>query len=122
VSAMQGATVSAGFARALVEFAVAKGADEGSLLAAADLRAEHFADADDRVPFERFVALMRAAGIPSRVVVGYLGGELNTAGDYLIVRQSDAHAWAEIWLAGRGWVRVDPTGAIAPERMPPRQQ
>jgi AraC-like DNA-binding protein len=61
VSAMQGATVSAGFARALVEFAVAKGADEGSLLAAADLRAEHFADADDRVPFERFVALMRAA-------------------------------------------------------------
>ncbi|BAV35083.1 transglutaminase [Sulfuricaulis limicola] len=70
---------------------------------------EHYAAA--------FVALMRAAGIPSRVVVGYLGGELNTAGDYLIVRQSDAHAWAEIWLAGRGWVRVDPTGAIAPERI-----
>jgi transglutaminase-like putative cysteine protease len=70
---------------------------------------EHYAAA--------FVALMRAAGIPSRVVVGYLGGELNTAGDYLIVRQSDAHAWAEIWLAERGWVRVDPTGAIAPERI-----
>jgi transglutaminase-like putative cysteine protease len=70
---------------------------------------EHYASA--------FVALMRAAGIPSRVVVGYLGGELNTAGDYLIVRQSDAHAWAEIWVAERGWVRVDPTGAIAPERI-----
>ncbi|MEW6330031.1 MAG: DUF3488 and transglutaminase-like domain-containing protein, partial [Pseudomonadota bacterium] len=70
---------------------------------------EHYAAA--------FVALMRAAGIPSRVVVGYLGGELNTAGDYLIVRQSDAHAWTEIWVAPRGWVRVDPTGAIAPERI-----
>ena len=70
---------------------------------------EHFAAA--------FVTLMRAAGIPSRVVVGYLGGELNTAGNYLIVRQSDAHAWAEIWTAERGWVRVDPTGAIAPERI-----
>ncbi|MCR4300035.1 MAG: DUF3488 and transglutaminase-like domain-containing protein [Sulfuricaulis sp.] len=70
---------------------------------------EHYAAA--------FVTLMRAAGIPSRVVLGYLGGELNTAGDYLIVRQSDAHAWAEIWMAGRGWVRVDPTGAIAPERI-----
>jgi transglutaminase-like putative cysteine protease len=70
---------------------------------------EHFAAA--------FVTLMRAAGIPSRVVVGYLGGELNTAGDYLIVRQSDAHAWAEIWTQERGWVRVDPTGAVAPERI-----
>lgn len=70
---------------------------------------EHYASA--------FVTLMRAVGIPSRVVVGYLGGELNTAGGYLIVRQSDAHAWAEIWLAERGWVRVDPTGAIAPERI-----
>lgn len=70
---------------------------------------EHYASA--------FVTLMRAAGIPSRVVVGYLGGEFNTAGDYLIVRQSDAHAWAEIWLKDRGWVRVDPTGAVAPERI-----
>ena len=70
---------------------------------------EHYASA--------FVTLMRAAGIPSRVVVGYLGGELNTAGDYMIVRQSDAHAWAEIWTAERGWVRVDPTGAVAPERI-----
>lgn len=70
---------------------------------------EHFASA--------FVTLMRAAGIPSRVVVGYLGGELNTVGNYLIVRQSDAHAWAEIWTPERGWVRVDPTGAVAPERI-----
>lgn len=70
---------------------------------------EHYASA--------FVTLMRAAGIPSRVVVGYLGGELNTAGDYMIVRQSDAHAWAEIWTTERGWVRVDPTSAVAPERI-----
>jgi transglutaminase-like putative cysteine protease len=70
---------------------------------------EHYASA--------FVTLMRAAGIPSRMVIGYLGGELNPAGHYLIVRQSDAHAWAEIWLPQRGWVRVDPTAAIAPERI-----
>ena len=64
-----------------------------------------------------FVFLMRAAGVPARVVTGYLGGEYNEIGNYYIVRQSDAHAWAEIWLAGQGWVRVDPTGAIAPARM-----
>jgi hypothetical protein len=70
---------------------------------------EHFAAA--------FVTLMRAAGIPSRVVTGYQGGELNTAGDYLVVTQADAHAWAEVWLAEQGWVRVDPTAAVAPERI-----
>jgi len=64
-----------------------------------------------------FVFLMRAAGIPARVVTGYLGGELNPVGDYLVVRQSDAHAWAEVWLEGDGWVRVDPTAAVAPERI-----
>ncbi len=64
-----------------------------------------------------FVTLMRAAGIPARAVAGYQGGEFNPAGDYLIVRQSDAHAWAEVWLAQRGWVRVDPTAAVAPERI-----
>jgi transglutaminase-like putative cysteine protease len=70
---------------------------------------EHYASA--------FVFLMRAANIPARVVTGYLGGEFNNVGNYYIVRQSDAHAWAEVWLAGQGWVRVDPTAAIAPDRV-----
>ena len=60
---------------------------------------------------------MRAAGIPARVVTGYQGGMYNSAGGYWIVRNSDAHAWAEVWLTGRGWVRVDPTAAVAPERI-----
>jgi transglutaminase-like putative cysteine protease len=64
-----------------------------------------------------FVTLMRAAGVPSRIVEGYLGGEYNPAGKYWIVRQSDAHAWAEIWLPQQGWLRVDPTAAVAPERV-----
>lgn len=70
---------------------------------------EHFAAS--------FVFLMRAAGVPARVVTGYLGGELNPVGDYLVVRQSDAHAWAEVWLERDGWVRVDPTAAVARERI-----
>nr|WP_220810806.1 DUF3488 and transglutaminase-like domain-containing protein [Cupriavidus sp. UME77] len=64
-----------------------------------------------------FVFLMRAAGVPARVVTGYLGGEYNPIGGNYIVRQADAHAWAEIWLEGRGWVRVDPTSAVAPSRV-----
>ncbi|CAJ0856610.1 Protein-glutamine gamma-glutamyltransferase [Ralstonia sp. LMG 32965] len=64
-----------------------------------------------------FVFLMRAAGVPARVVVGYLGGEVNAMSGDIIVRQSDAHAWAEVWLDGRGWVRVDPTAAVAPQRV-----
>ncbi|CAJ0737998.1 Protein-glutamine gamma-glutamyltransferase [Ralstonia edaphis] len=64
-----------------------------------------------------FVFLMRAAGVPARVVVGYLGGEVNAVSGDIIVRQSDAHAWAEVWLDGRGWVRVDPTAAVAPQRV-----
>ncbi len=64
-----------------------------------------------------FVYLMRAAGVPARIVTGYQGGELNPNGNYLIVRQSDAHAWAEVWLQGQGWVRVDPTAAVSPERI-----
>ncbi len=64
-----------------------------------------------------FVFLMRAAGVPARVVTGYQGGERNPLGNYLIVRGRDAHAWAEVWLAGRGWVRVDPTAAVAPSRV-----
>jgi transglutaminase-like putative cysteine protease len=64
-----------------------------------------------------FVVLMRAAGIPARVVTGYQGGEYNDLGDYYILRQSDAHAWTEVWLGERGWVRIDPTAAISPERI-----
>lgn len=64
-----------------------------------------------------FTVLMRAAGIPARVVTGYQGMEANDIGDYYLVRQSDAHAWSEVWLSGRGWVRVDPTSAVAPERI-----
>jgi transglutaminase-like putative cysteine protease len=70
---------------------------------------EHYASA--------FTFLMRAAGIPARVVTGYQGGELNTLGDYVIVRQSDAHAWSEVWLQGKGWVRIDPTSVIPPQRV-----
>lgn len=70
---------------------------------------EHYAGA--------YVVLMRAAGIPARVVAGYQGGEVNPIDGYLTVRQSDAHAWAEIWIAERGWIRVDPTAAVAPSRI-----
>jgi transglutaminase-like putative cysteine protease len=70
---------------------------------------EHYASA--------FVVLMRAAGIPARVVTGYQGGWWNESGGYLLVRNSDAHAWAEVWMAGRGWVRVDPTAAVSPARI-----
>ena len=64
-----------------------------------------------------FAVLMRAAGIPARIVTGYQGGELNAVDKFWVVRQSDAHAWTEVWLAGRGWVRVDPTGAVMPGRI-----
>jgi transglutaminase-like putative cysteine protease len=70
---------------------------------------EHYAAA--------FATLMRVAGVPARVVVGYLGGEFNRYGNYLLVRQSDAHAWCEVWLPDSGWTRVDPTSVIAPERV-----
>ncbi|WP_439135764.1 transglutaminase TgpA family protein [Pseudomaricurvus sp.] len=70
---------------------------------------EHFASS--------FVVLMRAAGIPARVVAGYQGGEYNSADDYLVVHQYDAHAWTEVWLEGQGWTRVDPTAAVAADRV-----
>ncbi|MEJ5991747.1 DUF3488 and transglutaminase-like domain-containing protein [Ramlibacter sp. PS3R-8] len=63
-----------------------------------------------------FVVLMRAMSIPARVVTGYQGGELNRVDGYWVVRQSDAHAWTEVWLETRGWVRVDPTAVVAPGR------
>ncbi len=64
-----------------------------------------------------FTVLMRAAGVPARVVTGYQGGYINDDADYVLVRQSDAHAWSEVWLEGEGWVRVDPTSAVAPDRV-----
>ena len=70
---------------------------------------EHFASS--------FVFLMRALGIPARVVTGYQGGEINPIGDYMLVRQADAHAWAEVWLEDQGWVRIDPTRAVSPTRI-----
>ncbi|OHC64339.1 MAG: hypothetical protein A2040_15205 [Rhodocyclales bacterium GWA2_65_19] len=70
---------------------------------------EHFAAA--------FVFALRAGGVPARVVAGYQGGEVNPVDGYLVVRQYDAHAWAEAWIAGRGWVRIDPTAISAPSRI-----
>jgi len=70
---------------------------------------EHFASS--------FTYLMRAAGIPARVVTGYQGGEINPVDQYLEVRQAEAHAWSEVWLKDRGWTRVDPTAAVTPVRL-----
>jgi transglutaminase-like putative cysteine protease len=70
---------------------------------------EHYASA--------FAVLMRGAGIPARIVTGYQGGQVNAFGNYLIIRQADAHAWTEVWLADRGWVRIDPTSAVSPIRV-----
>lgn len=64
-----------------------------------------------------FTVLMRAAGLPARVVTGYQGGEVNPVGNYLIVRQYHAHAWSEVWLDDRGWVRIDPTSVVSPARI-----
>ncbi len=63
-----------------------------------------------------FVVLMRALDIPARIVTGYQGGEVNSVDGFWVLRQSDAHAWAEVWQAGQGWVRVDPTSAVSPGR------
>ena len=70
---------------------------------------EHYASA--------FAIMMRMAGLPTRIVTGYQGGELNSMGDYYIIRQSDAHAWTEVWTPEEGWIRVDPISAVAPERI-----
>jgi transglutaminase-like putative cysteine protease len=69
----------------------------------------HFASA--------FAMLMRAGGVPARVVTGYQGGEWNPIGGYLLIRRSDAHAWVEVWEDEHGWTRVDPTAVVAPERL-----
>ncbi|MCZ7564883.1 MAG: transglutaminase domain-containing protein [Burkholderiales bacterium] len=70
---------------------------------------EHFSSA--------FAYLMRAAGVPARIVTGYQGGEVNPVDGYVTVRQADAHAWVEVWLGARGWTRVDPTAAAVPLRI-----
>ncbi len=70
---------------------------------------EHYASA--------FTVMMRMAGIPARVVTGYQGGWYSNFGSYVLVRQSDAHAWSEVWVKGSGWTRIDPTAAVAPERV-----
>jgi len=70
---------------------------------------EHYASA--------FTVMMRMAGIPARVVTGYQGGYYNNIGSYVLVRQSDAHAWSEVWIRGSGWTRIDPTAAVAPQRV-----
>jgi transglutaminase-like putative cysteine protease len=70
---------------------------------------EHYASA--------FAVILRMADIPTRIVTGYMGGWYNEMGGYYLVRQSDAHAWTEIWLPGEGWTRVDPTAAVSPARV-----
>ncbi len=64
-----------------------------------------------------FAVLMRGAGIPARIVTGYHGGDMNEFGNYLIVRQAEAHAWTEVWIRDRGWIRIDPTSAVSPLRV-----
>ena len=64
-----------------------------------------------------FAILMRAAHIPARLVAGYQGGMYNKVGDFYTIRQADAHVWTEVWLDNSGWVRIDPTAAIAPDRI-----
>ncbi|HKX56638.1 MAG TPA: transglutaminase domain-containing protein, partial [Xanthomonadales bacterium] len=70
---------------------------------------EHYASA--------FTVMMRMAGIPARIVTGYQGGWYNPEADYFLVRQSDAHAWSEVWLPESGWTRIDPTAAVSPLRV-----
>lgn len=85
-----------------------KNAMDGFLFSSRRGFCEHYASA--------FTYLMRAAGIPARVVIGYQGGKMNPLDDYMIVRQSDAHAWSEVWLNDH-WQRVDPTAAVSPDRV-----
>ena len=98
-----------GFSYTLAPAPLGRDAMDDFLFSTREGFCEHYASS--------FTVLMRAAGIPARVVTGYQGGYWNPLGNYLLVRQSDAHAWSEVWLDGRGWVRVDPTAAVRPERV-----
>lgn len=98
-----------GFRYTLVPAPLGRDAVDDFLFGTREGYCEHYASS--------FTVLMRAAGIPARVVTGYQGGYWNALGNYLLVRHADAHAWSEVWLDGRGWVRVDPTAAVRPERV-----
>lgn len=98
-----------GFSYTLTPAPLGRDAMDDFLFSTREGFCEHYASA--------FTVLMRAAGVPARVVTGYQGGFWNRMGNYLLVRQSDAHAWSEVWMAGHGWVRVDPTAAVRPERV-----
>jgi transglutaminase-like putative cysteine protease len=98
-----------GFRYTLLPAALGRDAVDDFLFNTREGFCEHYASS--------FTVLMRAADIPARVVTGYQGGFWNNAGQYLLVRNSDAHAWSEVWLDGHGWVRVDPTAAVRPQRI-----
>ena len=98
-----------GFAYTLLPAPLGRDAVDDFLFSTREGFCEHYASA--------FTVLMRAAGIPARVVTGFQGGFWNRIGQYLLVRNADAHAWSEVWLEGRGWVRVDPTGVVRPQRI-----
>ncbi len=98
-----------GFSYTLVPAPLGRDSIDDFLFSTREGFCEHYASS--------FTFLMRAAGVPARVVTGYQGGYWSDLGSYLLVRNSDAHAWAEVWLQGRGWVRYDPTAAVRPERV-----
>ncbi|WP_333676944.1 DUF3488 and transglutaminase-like domain-containing protein [Dyella sp.] len=98
-----------GFSYTLLPAPLGRNAVDDFLFSTREGFCEHYASA--------FTVLMRAAGIPARVVTGFQGGFWNNMGQYLLVRNADAHAWSEVWLEGRGWVRVDPTAAVRPQRI-----
>lgn len=98
-----------GFSYTLAPLPLGRNAVDEFLFGTHEGFCEHYASS--------FTVLMRAAGVPARVVTGYQGGYWSDIGHYLLVRQADAHAWSEVWLAGRGWVRMDPTAAVRPERV-----
>lgn len=103
------ALFNAQFVYSLTPPPLARDSVDDFLFATREGYCEHFASA--------FAVMMRSAGVPARVVTGYQGGFFNRIGEYWLIRNSDAHAWTEVWLEGRGWVRIDPTSAVAPERI-----
>ena len=109
INAVLGLFHNGGFRYTLAPAPLGRNAVDDFLFNTREGFCEHYASS--------FTVLMRAAGIPARVISGYQGGYWNAMGGYLLVRNSDAHAWSEVWLNGRGWVRVDPTAAVRPQRI-----